>query len=113
MTQVGAQVKELSRDIPFSMVALTAKELDNTKATIRARQPDGTWGPWYDTEPVDTHRTDRSGKGATDGTEPIYVGNTNAVQVLVTRKQTARQTPTPSSSPPCIRTTRRSTPPTR
>ncbi|WP_330233894.1 N-acetylmuramoyl-L-alanine amidase [Nocardia sp. NBC_00508] len=85
MSQVGAQVKELSRDTPFSMVALTAEELANTKATIRARQPDGTWGPWYDTEPVDTHRTDRSGPGATDGTEPIYVGNTNAVQVLVTQ----------------------------
>ncbi|MEU4339651.1 N-acetylmuramoyl-L-alanine amidase [Nocardia sp. NPDC023852] len=99
MTQLGAQVKELSRDIPFSMVALTAKELGNTKATIRARQPDGTWGPWYDTEPVDTHRTDRSGKGAVGGTEPIYVGNTNAVQVLVTRKPTERQTPTPLTQP--------------
>ncbi|MEU1961828.1 N-acetylmuramoyl-L-alanine amidase [Nocardia sp. NPDC019304] len=90
MSQVGAQVKELSSDTPFSMVALTARELADTKATIRARQPDGTWGPWYDTEPVDTHRTDHSGPGPTDGTEPIYVGNTNAVQVLVTRKQAAR-----------------------
>ncbi|MEU6832883.1 N-acetylmuramoyl-L-alanine amidase [Nocardia beijingensis] len=90
MSQVGAQVKELSSDTPFSMVALTARELADTRATIRARQPDGTWGPWYDTEPVDTHRTDHSGPGPTDGTEPIYVGNTNAVQVLVTRKQAAR-----------------------
>ncbi|MGV9974288.1 N-acetylmuramoyl-L-alanine amidase [Nocardia beijingensis] len=90
MSQVGAQVKELSSDTPFSMVALTARELADTGATIRARQPDGTWGPWYDTEPVDTHRTDHSGPGPTDGTEPIYVGNTNAVQVLVTRKQAAR-----------------------
>ncbi|MEU1547369.1 N-acetylmuramoyl-L-alanine amidase [Nocardia sp. NPDC005745] len=89
MSQVGAQVKELSSDTPFSMVALTARQLADTAATIRARQPDGTWGPWYDTEPVDTHRTDRSGPGATDGTEPIYVGDTNAVQVLVTRKQAA------------------------
>ncbi|MGV9721841.1 N-acetylmuramoyl-L-alanine amidase [Nocardia beijingensis] len=90
MSQVGAQVKELSSDTPFSMVALTARELADTRATIRARQPDGTWGPWYDTEPVDTHRTDHSGPGPTDGTEPIYVGNTNAVQVLVTRKEAAR-----------------------
>jgi uncharacterized protein with LGFP repeats len=89
MSQVGAQVKELSSDTPFSMVALTARQLADTAATIRARQPDGTWGPWYDTEPVDTHRTDRSGPGATDGTEPIYVGDTKAVQVLVTRKQAA------------------------
>ncbi|MGY2121504.1 N-acetylmuramoyl-L-alanine amidase [Nocardia gipuzkoensis] len=92
MSQVGAQVKELSSETPFSMVALTAKELADTTATIRARQPDGTWGPWYDAEPVDTHRTDRSGPGPTNGTEPIYVGDTNAVQVLVTRKQAAAET---------------------
>ncbi|MGW4328386.1 N-acetylmuramoyl-L-alanine amidase [Nocardia sp. NPDC004573] len=99
LSQVGAQVKELSSDTPFSMVALTARELTDTKATIRARQPDGTWGPWYDTEPVDTHRTDRSGPGATDGTEPIYVGDTNAVQVLVTRKQTAAGAIQPVAQP--------------
>ncbi|MEU2036819.1 N-acetylmuramoyl-L-alanine amidase [Nocardia amamiensis] len=102
MSQVGAQVKELSRDTPFSMVALTAKELANTKATIRARQPDGSWGPWYDTEPVDTHRTDHSGPGATDGTEPIYVGNTTAVQVLVTRNQTAAPEVKPVAHPGAI-----------
>ncbi|WP_454194506.1 N-acetylmuramoyl-L-alanine amidase [Nocardia sp. Marseille-Q1738] len=102
MSQVGAQVKELSRDTPFSMVALTAKELANTKATIRARQPDGTWGPWYDTEPVDTHRTDRSGPGATNGTEPIYVGNTKAVQVLVTRNQASASQVEPVAQPAAI-----------
>ncbi|BDU03524.1 N-acetylmuramoyl-L-alanine amidase [Nocardia sputorum] len=99
LSRVGAQVKELSSDTPFSMVALTARELTDTKATIRARQPDGTWGPWYDTEPVDTHRTDRSGPGATDGTEPIYVGDTTAVQVLVTRKQTAAGAIQPVAQP--------------
>ncbi|WP_063048495.1 N-acetylmuramoyl-L-alanine amidase [Nocardia arthritidis] len=99
MSQVGAQVKELSSDTPFSMVALTARQLADTAATIRARQPDGTWGPWYDAEPVDTHRTDRSGPGATDGTEPIYVGDTNAVQVLVTRKQAAAGPVQPVAQP--------------
>ncbi|WP_245547820.1 N-acetylmuramoyl-L-alanine amidase [Nocardia pneumoniae] len=99
MSQVGAQVKELSRDTPFSMVALTAKDLANTKAMIRARQPDGTWGPWYDADPVDTHRTDHSGPGATEGTEPIYVGNTNAVQVLVTRARTSSPEGKPVAQP--------------
>ncbi|WP_067470387.1 N-acetylmuramoyl-L-alanine amidase [Nocardia amamiensis] len=102
MSQVGAQVKELSRDTPFSMVALTAKELANTKATIRARQSNGTWGPWYETEPVDTHRSDHSGPGATNGTEPIYVGNTNAVQVLVTRNQAAAPEVEPVAQPGAI-----------
>ncbi|WP_370465169.1 N-acetylmuramoyl-L-alanine amidase [Nocardia sp. CS682] len=87
--QVGAQVKELSRETPFSVVALTGADLTNTKALLRARQTDGTWGPWLDTEPVDTRRTDRTAPGGKTGTEPIYVGTTNAVQMLVTRKPAA------------------------
>ncbi|MFI6048084.1 N-acetylmuramoyl-L-alanine amidase [Nocardia sp. NPDC051321] len=87
--QVGAQVKELSRDTPFSVVALTAADLTHTKATLRARQPDGSWGPWFNTEPVDTRRTDRAAAGGKTGTEPLYVGTTNAVQMLVTRKNAA------------------------
>ncbi|MEV0712271.1 N-acetylmuramoyl-L-alanine amidase [Nocardia aurea] len=99
--QVGAQVKELSRDTPFSVVALTAQDLVNTKAMVRARQPNGTWGPWYETEPVDTRRTDRSTADRTAGTEPIYVGNTTAVQILVTRKDAAAapKAPPPPSLP--------------
>ncbi|MFX0573265.1 N-acetylmuramoyl-L-alanine amidase [Nocardia nepalensis] len=92
LSQVGAQVKELSRDTPFSVVALTARDLVNTKAMIRARQSDGTWGPWYDTEAVDTRRNDRA-TGGTTGTEPIYVGSTKAVQVLVTRKPSVAAAP--------------------
>ncbi|MBF6135995.1 N-acetylmuramoyl-L-alanine amidase [Nocardia otitidiscaviarum] len=83
--QVGAQVKEITRDTPFSMVALTAKELVGTTTMIRAKAPDGSWGPWYEAEPVDTTSAD----GVTDartGTEPIYVGDTKSVQILVTRK---------------------------
>ncbi|WP_231390202.1 N-acetylmuramoyl-L-alanine amidase [Nocardia sp. CNY236] len=93
--RVGTQVKELSSDTPFSMVALTGETLDGTTATIRARQPDGTWGAWFDSEPVGTH-------GAvlgTDGTEPIYVGSTNKVQVLVTRKIAPEPTPVAQAVP--------------
>ncbi|WP_245719906.1 N-acetylmuramoyl-L-alanine amidase [Nocardia uniformis] len=86
--QVGAQVKEITRDTPFSMVALTAKDMSGTTAMIRAKRPDGSWGEWYSTEPVDT--TARDGvPDAKSGTEPIYVGNTKAVQILLTRKPTA------------------------
>ncbi|MEU8895099.1 N-acetylmuramoyl-L-alanine amidase [Nocardia sp. NPDC048505] len=100
--QVGAQVKELSRETPFSVVALTAKDLGGTKAMIRAKQADGSWGPWYETEPVDTHRNDRGAPSRTSGTEPIYVGSTNAVQILVTRKDAAQGKPAvaPELSPP-------------
>ncbi|WP_406235206.1 N-acetylmuramoyl-L-alanine amidase [Nocardia sp. NBC_01009] len=97
--QVGAQVKELSRETPFSVVALTAKDLVNTNAMVRARQPDGAWGPWYDTEAVDTRRTDHAPAGGTTGTEPIYVGDTEAVQILVTRKPVASTMPQEPATP--------------
>ncbi|WP_245546910.1 N-acetylmuramoyl-L-alanine amidase [Nocardia brevicatena] len=86
MNEVGAHVKELIRDTPFSVVALTAEDLTNTTAMIRARRPDGTWGPWYQAEPIEEQGT--AAAGGTQGTEPIYVGNTEAVQILVTRKKT-------------------------
>ncbi|MEV6136398.1 N-acetylmuramoyl-L-alanine amidase [Nocardia sp. NPDC051990] len=92
LSQVGAQVKEVSRDTPFSVVALTAHDLIDTKALVRARQPDGTWGTWYDADAVDTRRNDRA-TGGTTGTEPIYVGNTKSVQILVTRKPAVTAAP--------------------
>lgn len=87
--EVGAQVKELSQETPFSMVALTARDLVNTTTKLRARQPDGSWGPWYNADPIDTRATDQTPADAPTGTEPIYVGETTAVQMLVTRKPTA------------------------
>ncbi|WP_246023856.1 N-acetylmuramoyl-L-alanine amidase [Nocardia yunnanensis] len=85
--KVGAQVKELTRDTPFSMVALTAADLAGTTTKLRAQRPDGTWGPWYDAE-TETGR-DHAKPGGRTGTEPIYVGNTKTVQMLVTRKPAA------------------------
>ncbi|MEV4156513.1 N-acetylmuramoyl-L-alanine amidase [Nocardia salmonicida] len=87
--QVGAQVKEITQDTPFSMVALTARDLANTTTKLRARQLDGDWGPWYNADPVDTRATDQTPADAPTGTEPIYVGETTAVQMLVTRKPAA------------------------
>ncbi|WP_309230302.1 N-acetylmuramoyl-L-alanine amidase [Nocardia sp. SYP-A9097] len=95
VSKVGAQVKELSRDTPFSMVALTAPELIGTTALIRAKRTDGGWGPWYPTEAVDTP----SKKAGRSGTEPIYVGNTKSVQILVTRKNTAKPVNAPANVP--------------
>ncbi|WP_348536679.1 N-acetylmuramoyl-L-alanine amidase [Nocardia carnea] len=89
MNAVGAQVKELTREEPFSMIALTAPDLANTTVMVRAKQPDGAWGQWYEAGPIDG--ADGVAAGAPAGTDPIYVGNTTAVQVLVTRKP--RQNP--------------------
>ncbi|MGW4632594.1 N-acetylmuramoyl-L-alanine amidase [Nocardia sp. NPDC004415] len=87
--EVGAQVKEITQDTPFSMVAVTARDLANTTTKLRARQQDGNWGPWYNADPIDTRATDQTPADAPTGTEPIYVGETTAVQMLVTRKPTA------------------------
>ncbi|WP_406603470.1 N-acetylmuramoyl-L-alanine amidase [Nocardia aurantia] len=86
--RVGATVKELTRDTPFSLVAFTAKDLAGTTTMVRAKQADGSWGAWYATDPVDTRRSDHFVPSPDDrtGTEPIYVGETKAVQVLVTRQ---------------------------
>ncbi|WP_308212138.1 MULTISPECIES: N-acetylmuramoyl-L-alanine amidase [Nocardia] len=87
--QVGAEVKQLRRDTPFSVVALTGRDLAGTKALVRARKDDGSWGSWYDTERVETSRNDRV-RGEKTGTEPVFVGATKAVQVLVTHRVAAR-----------------------
>ncbi|MFC9786875.1 N-acetylmuramoyl-L-alanine amidase [Rhodococcus sp. NPDC127528] len=81
--QVGTAVKEITRDTPFSMIALTS-EAGATAAKVRAKLADGSWGPWFATEQVDSRKNDRTTGGKT-GTEPVFVGNTNAVQILVTK----------------------------
>ncbi|CRK54339.1 conserved exported hypothetical protein [Rhodococcus sp. RD6.2] len=95
--QLGAAVKEITRDTPFSMVALTS-ELGTTAAQIRARLADGSWGPWYATEQLETNRSDLTGPSGKNGTEPIFVGATTAVQVLVTKAAEAVGVPSTGSS---------------
>lgn len=90
------EIKELRRDTPFSMVALTAKRLAGTRALVRAGKADGGWGPWFDTEPVET-RGDDHASAAKTGTEPIFVGETKAVQVMVARPAAV---PTPRTDDP-------------
>ena len=46
----GETVREISQSTPFSMVALTGSDLTGTTARIRAKKPDGSWGPWYDAD---------------------------------------------------------------
>ncbi|MEE2030765.1 N-acetylmuramoyl-L-alanine amidase [Rhodococcus chondri] len=81
--RVGATVKELTRDTPFSLVALASEDIAETDALIRAQREDGTWGPWSATEPLESSRSDVAAD-IRRGTEPIFVGATRAVQVLLT-----------------------------
>ncbi|MCZ4559032.1 N-acetylmuramoyl-L-alanine amidase [Rhodococcus maanshanensis] len=85
--QFGTAVKEITRDTPFSMIALTS-ELGATAAKVRAQLADGSWGPWFATEKVDSRKDDKTTGGKT-GTEPVFVGATKAVQVLVTKVEQA------------------------
>ncbi|CCQ14389.1 putative uncharacterized protein [Rhodococcus sp. AW25M09] len=81
---LGAAVKEIRQDNPFSMVALTSEQLNGASAQVRRQLEDGSWGPWLQTAPVDSTADDSAPAPRTQGTEPIFVGLTKAVQVLLT-----------------------------
>jgi len=88
----GETVREISQPEPFSMVALTGSDLTATTVRIRAKRPDGSWGPWYHSESL----SDISEQGSpVSGTDPVYVGNTTAVQIAVTRPHNAPVTVAP------------------
>lgn len=103
----GVTVREISQDTPFSLVALTG-DLAGTSTRVRAKRPDGSWGPWYQTEyetaaPDPTSRAgDDAGSGPVEGprgTDPVFVGTTTTVQIAVTRPMDAPVTQ-PVPAPP-------------
>lgn len=77
---LGATVKEVTQDTPFSMVGVTAADLESSVTQLRAKLSDGSWGEWITPDLVD-------GSSGKQGTEPVFVGETNAVQILVTPKE--------------------------
>ncbi len=80
---VGETIREISQAAPFSLVALTGTDADTT-ARVRAKLPDGRWGPWYDTEALGYEVPD--GAAAPRGTEPVFVGRTTTVQIAINRR---------------------------
>lgn len=86
----GVTVRELTQGKPFSLVALTG-DLAGTSTRVRAKRPDGSWGPWYQTE-YETAAPDPAGAAGSAGpaegprsTDPVFVGATTTVQIAVTR----------------------------
>ena len=71
-------VKQFHRDETFSSFAVTWKGSRDVAAFVRAKQPDGSWSEWYDMDAMSDSNDDPS---ATNGTELIFVGDTNDVQV--------------------------------
>lgn len=96
----GETIREVHQDAPFSMVALTAEDLSGTSARVRAKKSDGSWGPWYDSEALDSVGADVPSDGGrrASGTEPVFVGRTTTVQIAVTRPRTAAK-PAPPPAP--------------
>ncbi|MEI7518889.1 MAG: N-acetylmuramoyl-L-alanine amidase [Mycobacteriaceae bacterium] len=87
----GETVREISQPTPFSMVALTGNDLTATSAQLRAKKPDGTWGPWYEIHNLESN-SDDTVDGGPRGTDPVFVGSTTAVQIALTRPQDAPMT---------------------
>lgn len=110
----GVTVREVTQDKAFSLVAVTG-DLAGTSTRLRARRPDGSWGPWYQTE-YETAAPDKGpaggagfagsaqSAGPTEGprsTDPVFVGTTTTVQIAVTRPLDAVVTrPASPSDPP-------------
>ncbi|OBB85445.1 cold-shock protein [Mycobacterium colombiense] len=108
----GVTVREISQATPFSLVALTG-DLAGTSTRVRAKRPDGSWGPWYQTEyetaapdPARAGGEESSGPdhpgAATEGprgTDPVFVGTTTTVQIAVTRPLDAAVTQPPPAPP--------------
>ncbi|MBE7339348.1 N-acetylmuramoyl-L-alanine amidase [Corynebacterium aurimucosum] len=73
-------VKQFHRDETFSSFAVTWKGTRDVAAFVRAKQPDGSWSEWYDMDSMSYNNDDPN---ATNGTELIFVGDTNDVQVSI------------------------------
>ena len=73
-------VKEVTSETPFTMMGVTWKgSHPEAVANVRAKGPDGSWGPWYEAESVDGKSETTNGTG---GTEPIFLGvDATAVQI--------------------------------
>jgi len=84
----GISVREVTQDVPFSLVALTGN-LAGTSTRVRARHADGSWGPWYQTD-FETGGADAVGLVGPRSTDPVFVGTTTAVQIAVTRPMDAQ-----------------------
>ena len=93
----GETVREITQETPFSMVALTGSDLTGTTARLRAKRDDGSWGPWYHAARFELGSEDVEGNG-TQGTDPVYVGDTTAVQIAVSRPADAPVTIEPAQS---------------
>ncbi|MCW2651298.1 MAG: cold-shock protein [Mycobacterium sp.] len=101
LTGIGAgiTIREVSQPTPFSMVALTAADMTGTRAQVRAKRPDGSWGPWYRAESEESGGFTGADNHGPRGTEPVFVGKTTAVQIAISRPVTPGGAPQRTTVP--------------
>lgn len=73
-------VKEFKRDEAFSQFGLTWDGKKDIAAFVRGQRADGTWTPWFDTDPLDYGSSKPFER---KGTDLIYIEPTNTVQVSI------------------------------
>lgn len=96
----GVTVREITQPQPFSLVALTGGDLTGTTARVRAKRVDGSWGPWYEAETLESSAVDGAAESTHGprGTDPVFVGKTTSVQIAVTRPAGAPVTKAPPTN---------------
>ncbi|MBR7192675.1 N-acetylmuramoyl-L-alanine amidase [Gordonia sp. SCSIO 19800] len=81
--EVGAAVTHIAREAPIKMVAFTWERPVDVDLKLRAKNPDGKWGPWTVLEQI-TRGQAPSAKNPV-GTEPVWVGDAREVQVAASK----------------------------
>lgn len=81
--EVGAAVTHIVREAPIKMVAFTWDRPVDVDLKLRAKNPDGKWGPWTVLEQISRGQAP-SVKNPV-GTEPVWVGDAREVQVAASK----------------------------
>lgn len=81
--EVGAAVTHILREAPIKMIAFTWDRPVDVDLKLRAKNPDGKWGPWTVLEQISRGQAP-SVKNPV-GTEPVWVGDAREVQVAASK----------------------------
>ncbi|SKQ43362.1 Putative N-acetymuramoyl-L-alanine amidase [Mycobacteroides abscessus subsp. massiliense] len=81
-----ATVHDIQQADPFSLIAVRGEDLSSVDVSVRAQQTDGSWGQWYELDPVESGDPAAEHKGIPAATEPVFVGSTHSAQVAVQPK---------------------------
>lgn len=81
--EVGAAVTHIVREAPIKMVAFTWDRPVDVDLKLRAKNPDGKWGPWTVLEQIS--RGQKPSAKNPVGTEPVWVGDAREVQVAASK----------------------------